>query len=141
MLPFCGYNMADYWQHWFNMGDKLGAKAPKIFYVNWFRKSTDGKWLWPGFGDNARVLKWMCERLDGAAKGRKTPIGILPEKNELDLSGLKISDRELDELMAVDTPAWKHELDDIASFMGQFGSRIPQRMNAQFENMKKRLSK
>ncbi len=140
MLPFCGYNMADYWQHWFKMGDKLGARAPKIFYVNWFRKSTDGKWLWPGFGDNARVLKWMCERLDGVAKGRKTPIGILPEKNELDLSGLKISDRELDELMAVDTAAWKHELDDVASFMGQFGNRVPQRMNVQFENMKKRLS-
>ncbi len=141
MLPFCGYNMADYWQHWFNMGDKLGARAPKIFYVNWFRKSPDGKWLWPGFGDNARVLKWMCERLDGVAKGRKTPIGILPEKNELDLSGLKISGGELDELMAVDTATWKHELDDVASFMGKFGDRLPQRMKVQFDNMKKRLSK
>ncbi|HAT49022.1 MAG TPA: phosphoenolpyruvate carboxykinase, partial [Alphaproteobacteria bacterium] len=77
MLPFCGYNVGDYWQHWFEMGDRLGSKAPAIFYVNWFRKSDAGKFLWPGYGDNARVLKWMCQRVEGKVGARETPLGFM----------------------------------------------------------------
>ena len=93
MLPFCGYNMGDYFQHWLDMGDRLGEKAPKIFYVNWFRKNGQGKFLWPGFGENSRVLKWMCERIEGKAGARKTAIGLLPENGGLDLTGLNIPPR------------------------------------------------
>ncbi len=82
MQPFCGYNMGDYFQHWLDMGDKLGDKVLKIFYVNWFRKTADGRWLWPGFGENSRVLKWMCDRVEGKVDAVKTPIGLLPKKGE-----------------------------------------------------------
>ncbi|MCE9614983.1 MAG: phosphoenolpyruvate carboxykinase (GTP) [Lentisphaerae bacterium] len=139
MLPFCGYNVADYWQHWFDMGDKLGAKAPKIFYVNWFRKSPDGKWLWPGFGENGRVLKWMCERTDGKVQGQTTPIGRMPADGEFDLTGLPMSKAEWDELMRVDLGAFKAELTDLDDYMAQFGSRLPARMRAQVASYKQRL--
>ena len=88
MTPFCGYNMADYFRHWLDMGQNLGSKAPRIFYVNWFRKSPEGQWLWPGFGENSRVLKWMCERVEGKVDARKTPIGFLPNEGDIDLTGL-----------------------------------------------------
>lgn len=140
MLPFCGYNMGDYWQHWFNMGDRLGKKAPKIFYVNWFRKSPLGKWLWPGFGENSRVLKWICQRIDNKVSGVKTDIGILPAKNELDLNGLSISNEDLEQLLSVDKKAWIAELSDISAFFSKLGNKIPQRMLAQFEKIKQRLS-
>ena len=87
MLPFCGYNMADYWAHWLTIGRRTGAKLPRIFYVNWFRKGADGKFLWPGFGDNSRVLKWVFERCAGKADGRETPIGTVPTPSDLDLVG------------------------------------------------------
>jgi phosphoenolpyruvate carboxykinase (GTP) len=139
MLPFCGYNVADYWAHWFAMGDKLGAKAPRIFYVNWFRKSPAGKWLWPGFGDNARVLKWMCERVDGKAKGMETPIGRMPAAGELDVTGLKITPAEVDEVLRVDVDAFKAELPDLDAYMAQFGNRVPARMLRQVAEYKRRL--
>ena len=87
MQPFCGYNMADYFGHWLEMGDRFGKHAPRIFYVNWFRKSPEGKWLWPGFGDNSRVLKWMCERVEGKVGAVETPIGLMPQEGDLDLAG------------------------------------------------------
>ena len=99
MLPFCGYNMGDYFQHWLDMGDKLKDKAPEYFYVNWFRKSSDGKCLWPGFGENSRALKWMCERVDGKAGGRKTAIGYLPNDTDLDLRGLNVAPENINELL------------------------------------------
>ncbi|MGI6456642.1 MAG: phosphoenolpyruvate carboxykinase (GTP) [bacterium] len=139
MLPFCGYNMGDYWQHWFEMGEKLGDKAPKIFFVNWFRKSPDGDFLWPGFGENSRVLKWMCERVDGTARTHETPIGKLPLKGDLDLSGLDASEDLLDELLKVDTLAWRQEIADIEQFLSQFGDRLPERMKAQLNRMRERL--
>ena len=140
MLPFCGYNMGDYWQHWFDMGKKLGDKAPKIFYVNWFRKTAEGKWLWPGFGENSRVLKWMCERIEGKAHAVETPIGCLPEKSDLDRSGLDVSEADVDELLRVDKEAWAAELQDVDAFMQQFGPHLPADMNAQFNRVKSRLS-
>ncbi len=139
MQPFCGYNMGDYFQHWLDMGDKLGDKAPKIFYVNWFRKTADGRWLWPGFGENSRVLKWMCERVDDKAEAVQTPIGLLPRLGGLDMKGLKIDERDIQELLRVDLDAWKAEIPDIEKHFAQFGDRLPARLRKQFEELKKRL--
>jgi len=140
MLPFCGYNMGDYWQHWFDMGDRLGDKAPKIFYVNWFRKTPDGKWLWPGFGENSRVLKWMCERVDGKGGAQETPIGYVPSPKDLDLSGLDVPHEDIAELLKVETAAWRDELPHVEEFLQQFGAHLPERMKAQFKRMQERLS-
>jgi len=139
MLPFCGYNMADYFQHWLDMGDRFGSKAPRIFYVNWFRKSPEGKWLWPGFGENSRVLKWMCERVDGAVDAVDTPIGRMPRPEDLDLKGLSVSEADLKELLRVDREAWRNELSDIARHFAQFGSRLPARLRNQLDELTKRL--
>ncbi|MBI2986084.1 MAG: phosphoenolpyruvate carboxykinase (GTP) [Deltaproteobacteria bacterium] len=139
MAPFCGYNMADYFQHWFDMGDKLGGKAPRVFYVNWFRKSPEGKWLWPGFGENSRVLKWMCERLEGKAGARKTPIGYLPGEGDLDLAGLNLPSENIKELLRVDLAAWKAEVPDIEKFFAQFGDRLPERLKRQLRELVTRL--
>jgi phosphoenolpyruvate carboxykinase (GTP) len=139
MKPFCGYHMGDYFRHWLEMGDRLGSKAPRIFYVNWFRKSPEGMFLWPGFSDNSRVLKWMCERVDGKVGGKETPIGILPETGALDLSGLKISEENMLELMKIDHDAWAAELPDIEKHFAEFGDRLPERLTEQLLALKKRL--
>jgi len=140
MLPFCGYNMADYFQHWFDMGDRLGSKAPRIFYVNWFRKSAEGKWLWPGFGENSRVLKWMCERVEGRAQGKRTPIGIHPQAGELDLAGLDIPPDHLEQLFQVDPADWRHEAEDIRQYFAQYGTRLPRRLQAQLDQLQARVA-
>ena len=139
MLPFCGYNMADYFQHWFDMGDRLAGRAPRIFYANWFRKSEDGKWLWPGFGENSRVLKWMCERVDNKVGAKKTPIGLLPNQGDLDLGGLDIPQASIRELLRVDVEAWKGEIPEIEEFFGKFGDRLPDRLKTQLHELKERL--
>jgi phosphoenolpyruvate carboxykinase (GTP) len=139
MTPFCGYNMADYFSHWFDMGDRLGANAPRIFYVNWFRKSADGKWLWPGFGDNSRVLKWMCERLEGKAGAKKTPIGYLPDETDIDFRGLEIPPQNIKELLRVDLASWKAEIPDIEKHFAQFGKRLPERLKRQLSGLVTRL--
>ena len=139
MTPFCGYNMADYFQHWFDMGDRLGDKAPHIFYVNWFRKSPEGKWLWPGFGDNSRALKWMCERIEGKADAKETAIGYLPRESDLDLSGLDIPAEDLEQLLKVDEAAWAAELPGIEQYFAQFGDRLPARLARQLEALRERL--
>ncbi len=140
MQPFCGYNMADYFQHWLDMGDRLGDKAPRIFYVNWFRKSPEGKWLWPGYGENSRVLKWMCERIEGRAGAQETAIGYLPRSEDLDLSGLSVSAEYLKELLRVDVAAWRSEVPDIQRHFAQFGARVPQRMHDQVCALEERLA-
>ena len=140
MLPFCGYNMAEYWQHWFEMGDKLGDNAPKIFYVNWFRKDDDGRWLWPGFGENSRVLKWMCERVGGETESQPSAIGALPTRASLDLDGLDLEMSDLDELLRVDVEAWREEIPEIEQFLAKFGEDVPDRMKQQVEALKQRLS-
>jgi phosphoenolpyruvate carboxykinase (GTP) len=139
MMPFCGYNMADYFQHWFDMGDRLGAKAPRIFYVNWFRKGPEGQWLWPGFGDNSRVLKWMCERVEGKIGARKTAIGLLPNEGDLDLTGLKLPAENMKELLRVDPNVWHGELSDIEEFFARFGDRLPDRLKKQLGDFAARL--
>ena len=139
MLPFCGYHIGDYWQHWFNMGDKLGEKAPKIFYANWFRKTPDGKWLWPGFGENARVLKWMCERVEGKVGAVETPVGYVPKKADLDISGLAIGEADVAELLRIDLEGWKGEVPEIEEFLNTAGDKLPERMKAQLAALKARV--
>ena len=139
MKPFCGYNMGDYFQHWLNMGDRLRDNAPRIFYVNWFRKSQEGKFLWPGYSDNSRVLKWICERVDGKVGAQKTPIGLLPNEGDLDLSGLDIAPEDMSELMSIDTDAWKAEIPDIERHFSLFENRLPERLDKQLQEFIQRL--
>jgi phosphoenolpyruvate carboxykinase (GTP) len=141
MLPFCGYNMGDYFAHWLSMAGKTDrSKLPKVFFVNWFRKSPEGKWLWPGYGDNSRVLKWICERVEGTGKAVKTPIGNLPTEDALDVSGLKISKDEIKALLAVDPEGWKKEIEDIEGNYAKFGDRLPKALKQELEGLKARLS-
>jgi phosphoenolpyruvate carboxykinase (GTP) len=139
MKPFCAYNMGDYFQHWLSMGDRLGSKAPRIFYVNWFRKSQDGKFLWPGFSDNSRVLKWMCERVEGKVGARKTPIGLVPNEGDIDLNGLSLPPGDMKELMGIDVNEWKAEIPDIENHFSLFGNRLPERLKKQFQEFILRL--
>jgi len=140
MLPFCGYNMGDYWSHWLSIGKREGAKLPKLYYVNWFRKSDGGDFLWPGFGENGRVLKWIFERCDGTAKAVETPIGNLPAEGALDLSGLDAVSREdVAELLRVDVEGWLDELPLIAEYYDRFGSHAPPALRDELDGMRKRL--
>ncbi len=139
MKPFCGYHMGDYFTHWITMGETLGHKAPRIFYVNWFRKSAGGRFLWPGFSENSRVLKWMCERVDGTVKAQETPIGLMPKDGDLDLSGLAVTQENLKALMSVDLKEWKAEVPDIERHFALFGSRLPERLKKQLDEFRKRL--
>ncbi len=139
MLPFCGYNMGDYFAHWLQMGDRLGDKAPRIFYVNWFRKTPDGRWLWPGYGENSRVLAWMCARVDGRAGAVETPIGLLPRPEDLDLRGLDVPPEDVQELLRVDADAWRAELSDIERHFARFGDRLPRRLEEQRRGIQARL--
>jgi phosphoenolpyruvate carboxykinase (GTP) len=121
------------------MGDRLGDRAPRIFYVNWFRKTPEGRWLWPGYGDNSRVLKWMCDRVEGKVGAKETPIGLLPFEQDLDLTGLDILPEDIAELLRVDVDAWKAEVPDVEKHFAQFGDRLPARMKRQFEAYVARL--
>jgi phosphoenolpyruvate carboxykinase (GTP) len=139
MLPFCGYNMADYWSHWLTIGRRSGAVLPKIYYVNWFRKSDGGDFLWPGFGDNSRVLQWVFERCEGTAKAIETPIGNLPADGALDLDGVDINAEDLAELLRVDVEGWLHELPLIREYYSEFGDRMPKQLLAELDAMRERL--
>jgi phosphoenolpyruvate carboxykinase (GTP) len=140
MLPFCGYNMADYFGHWLRIGEQADPeKLPKIFYVNWFRKGSDGEFLWPGFGENSRVLEWIFRRCNGEAEAVETPIGLVPAPGELNTEGLDISDEALTELLTVDEDALRQELPQIEEHLARFGNRLPQQVRAQFEALKARL--
>ena len=140
MLPFCGYNMGDYFRHWFKIGATLDDNAPRIFYVNWFRKDAEGNWLWPGFGENSRVLKWICERIDGAADAIETPIGYVPTPEALDLDGLDVPQADVEELLSVDPVAWRAELPDIRNFYAGFGNRLPAELLTELNALEERLS-
>jgi phosphoenolpyruvate carboxykinase (GTP) len=138
MKPFCGYNFGDYWAHWLEIGSKLSA-APKIFHVNWFRKNAAGKFLWPGFGDNLRVLEWMIERCSGQSRGRTTAIGVLPTDGELNLDQLSVSDEALEELLRVDNKAWRVEMEAIGEYLSSFGERCPAALEDQRRGVVERL--
>jgi phosphoenolpyruvate carboxykinase (GTP) len=127
MLPFCGYNMADYFRHWLSMGAK-SPHMPKVFHVNWFRTDEAGKFLWPGFGENLRVLKWIIDRVNGRGEAVETPIGYIPTPNALDLGGLDLSKATLEKLLHIDRAAWQEEAEAIAEFFKKFGDRLPKEL-------------
>jgi phosphoenolpyruvate carboxykinase (GTP) len=131
--------MADYWSHWLAIGRRKDARLPRIFYVNWFRKSAGGDFLWPGYGENSRVLKWIFERCEGTAKARETVIGNLPAAEHLDLDGLEVSDDDLRELLSVDAKGWLHELPQLREYYAQFGARMPKELVAELDALEKRL--
>ncbi len=140
MLPFCGYHMGDYFQHWLNTGAKTDAdKLPKIFYVNWFRKTKDGKWLWPGYGENSRVLKWIFEQISGEGKAEKTAIGYMPTVDAIDRNGLNVSEADMAELLKVNKEEWLKEVASIREHYSKFGSKLPKELNAQLDALEKRL--
>ena len=140
MLPFCGYNMADYWAHWLTFSDRIEAdKLPRIFYVNWFRKDSDGKWLWPGFGENSRVLAWVFERCSGRGEAVKTPIGFVPAEGALDVTGLDVSDESLAELLSVNPDEWRAEVPLIRTHFERFEERLPPQMVAELNGLAERL--
>ncbi|MBN2162327.1 MAG: phosphoenolpyruvate carboxykinase (GTP) [Pontiellaceae bacterium] len=140
MTPFMGYHGGDYMQHWFDMGEKLGDKAPRCFYVNWFRKTDDGKWLWPGFGDNSRVLKWMCDRVEGKVEARETAIGLMPIDGDLTLEGLDIAAEDWAELMKVDIDGYKKTLADMKAYLAKFGDKLPAKISEQVDALEARLN-
>jgi phosphoenolpyruvate carboxykinase (GTP) len=141
MLPFCGYNMADYWAHWLHIGGQTDAtKLPKIFFVNWFRKSAEGKWLWPGYGENSRVLKWVFEQVSGAASAVETPIGLLPSPDAIDTSGLAVSSDDMAELLRVDIDGWRANVGEIEQHYARFGDRLPDELAGQLRALEKRLA-
>jgi phosphoenolpyruvate carboxykinase (GTP) len=140
MLPFCGYNMGDYFAHWLKMGQgRDPAKLPRIFFVNWFRKDEQGRFVWPGFGDNVRVLKWIAERIDGEAEALDTPVGRTPGPGALDLSGLDLTEAERSTLLDVDAEVWAEEAALIPDFYRQFGDRLPPTLWAQHAALVERL--
>jgi phosphoenolpyruvate carboxykinase (GTP) len=140
MLPFCGYNYGDYFAHWLSMKDRTDvSNLPKIFFVNWFRRDEDGRFLWPGFGENSRVLKWVFERVDGSVDAIDSPIGKLPVPSQLDLSGLDIDQADLDTLLAVDTEGWKGAVPQIREHFGRFGDRLPAELNAAVDELEAAL--
>ena len=140
MLPFCGYNMGDYFAHWLEMGKSTDAsKLPKIFYVNWFRKDADGGWLWPGFGDNSRVLKWIVNRVSGKGEAVETPIGYTPAQGAVDTSGLDVTDDQMEELLYVDVEEWLNEIALIREHYERFGEKLPEALSDELAALEARL--
>ena len=139
MLPFCGYNMADYWQHWITMGKQDGAKLPGIYYVNWFRKDHEGSFIWPGFGENSRVLEWIFNRCEGTAEAVETPIGRLPTLDGLDFSGLDLSQEEIATLLKVDVEGWMSEIPLIEEYYKSFGDHVPSELWQELQLLKEQL--
>ncbi len=139
MLPFCGYHMADYWQHWLNMGKKGGDKMPRIFHANWFRKTPEGDYLWPGYGENSRVLKWIFERCDDTVGAVHTPIGFLPSIEDIDLSGLDITRQNLERILSVNIDGWIDNVDRIKNHFEKFGDKLPRELAEELHWMELRL--
>ncbi len=140
MLPFCGYHMGDYWQHWIDMGKRLGDKAPKIFNVNWFRTDDEGHFIWPGFGDNMRVLEWIVNRCEGKADAVETPIGFEPKPEDINIEGLEdITVETVRDLLSVDKNLWKEEAKGIHEFYGRFGDRLPKELSDELSNLESKL--
>ncbi len=145
MKPFVGYNMADYWNHWLSMGEKLGDKAPEIFHVNWFRKDENDNFMWPGFGDNMRVLLWILDRCEGKVGAEETAIGFVPKAEDLDVTGLDMTEDELSALLTVDKEHWVEDVEDpatgIKAYFAQFGDKLPSAMKKELETLEANLKK
>jgi phosphoenolpyruvate carboxykinase (GTP) len=139
MLPFCGYNMGDYFAHWLRLGRAL-PRPPRIFHVNWFRTGDDGRFLWPGFGENMRVLAWMIERVKGKAGAVETPIGLVPAPGALDVDGLGLSRADVDRLLKVDRDEWAAEVPEIRSFFRRFGDRLPAEMGRALDTLSQQVA-
>jgi phosphoenolpyruvate carboxykinase (GTP) len=139
MLPFCGYNMADYFGHWLSLGKREGAKLPRVFLVNWFRKDDEGKFIWPGFGENSRVLEWIFRRVSGEGETVSSPIGLLPAEGEIDTDGLDIGAGEMAELLSVDSELFKQQIPQVREHLERFGDRLPREISAQLEALEERL--
>ncbi|WP_176013780.1 phosphoenolpyruvate carboxykinase (GTP) [Victivallis sp. Marseille-Q1083] len=144
MLPFCGYHMGEYFQHWLDIGKKTPAdKLPKIFYVNWFRKTADGKWLWPGFGENSRVLEWIFNRCDNAVEAVETPIGLMPKSSDINRAGIEneVTAADMEELLSIDIEGWKKEVEMIKTHYARFGNKLPKALEEQLAALEARLNK
>jgi phosphoenolpyruvate carboxykinase (GTP) len=139
MLPFCGYNMADYFGHWLAIGRREGARLPKIFYVNWFRKDEDGKFMWPGYGENSRVLAWVFRRCEGSAEAVETEIGLVPAEGEIDTSGLDVAPETMARLLEVDTDGWKRQLPQMHDHYAKFGDKLPHELKDELSELEQRL--
>jgi phosphoenolpyruvate carboxykinase (GTP) len=140
MLPFCGYNMADYFGHWLKLGRSEGAQMPRIFHVNWFRKGEDGKFLWPGFGENSRVLEWVFRRCDDESATVDSAIGLLPAPGEVNTDGLEISDEAMEQLLTVDDDALRAQMPQLEEHLARFGDDLPPELQAQLAALKERLA-
>jgi len=141
MLPFCGYHMGDYFAHWLSFEKRTSPdKLPKIFFVNWFRRGLNNEFLWPGYGENSRVLKWICERIEGKGKAVETPIGYLPTMDAIDTTGLELPNESLQKLLEVDIGGWKKEVDSIEEYFKNFGDRMPYKLNEQVAKLRDRLN-
>jgi len=138
MKPFCGYNYGDYWAHWLSFAQR-SSKLPKIFHVNWFRRDANGKFLWPGFGDNLRVLRWIIDRCEGRVEAVETPIGFLPKPGDIDIQGLDVSSATLEQLLAVDPGQWRKEMASIGEYFAEFGDRLPAELRAEHEKVVRAL--
>jgi phosphoenolpyruvate carboxykinase (GTP) len=134
MKPFCGYNFADYWAHWLSFADK-SDKLPKIFHVNWFRQDAAGRFLWPGFGDNLRILRWIIDRCENRVGARETPIGWLPHSDDIDTEGLDVNEETMQALLEVNVEQWKHEMDSVGSYLSSFGDRLPAELKREYEKV------
>ena len=140
MLPFCGYNMADYFAHWLTFSERFDEeKLPKIFYVNWFRKSADGRWLWPGFGENSRVLEWIFERTAGRGEATETAIGYVPTTGAINVEGLNVTPDDMDELLNVNYDEWRDEVPRIREHYAQFNEHLPSKLDEFVVDLERRL--
>jgi len=139
MQPFCGYNFADYWRHWLELGAKI-KRPPRVFHVNWFRRDAQGKFLWPGFGENLRVLAWMLDRSAGSARAADSPIGWLPRIEDLNTTGLRVGTDALRELLSVDHSLWRKETGEIREYFRRYGERLPPALLRELEKTEARLS-
>ncbi|MGH8987638.1 MAG: phosphoenolpyruvate carboxykinase domain-containing protein, partial [Acidimicrobiales bacterium] len=142
MLPFCGYNMGDYFAHWLRIGAEAPdhSALPKIFYVNWFRKGTDGRWLWPGYGENSRVLEWVFERVTGRGEAVETPIGLVPAAGAIDIEGVDVAKEDMEELLTVDRDEWRAEVPLIREHFARFGDHLPKALAAALDDLERRLA-
>ena len=135
MLPFCGYNMGDYFGHWLSMQSRV-TQPPKLFFVNWFKKNEEGKFIWPGFRDNSRVIKWMIDRIKGKVSARQTPVGLMPRVEDLDMEGLSLPAGVMDKLFELDKGEWQKEVREIETFYAQFGDRLPAPLKKRLNELK-----